>query len=195
MKLQERDLRALRMLAVALPLFLIGWWATSEEDVPAPVVPAITNIPMAEQRLTRVRQLAAAVPGKQEALQKVTGELQEREKGLISADTAAQAQEQLLQIVRRLGKSQNIDMRNTEIGPLRVFGAEYGEVVVSINFESHIDQLVNLLADFTSQKEIIGVNDMRIGAANPKLKTMPVRLTIAALVRKELVPDKKAGAI
>jgi hypothetical protein len=56
--------------------------------------------------------------------------------------------------------------------------------------------LINLLSDITSQKEMIGISDMRIGGAAPKEKTMPVRLTISGLVRRELVPDKKvAGSL
>jgi hypothetical protein len=172
---------------------LIGWWITSGDDVPAPVVPVVDNIPAAEQRLARLRQLAGAVPGKQQVLQQVTEELKAREKGLIQADTAPQAQEQLVQILRKLGRapSTQIDMRNSEIGPVRPYGEKYAEVLISMNFEARIEQLVNLLSDLTSQKEIIGVNDLRIAGANPKEKTMPVRLTVSALIRRELLPEKK----
>jgi hypothetical protein len=191
MKLQDRDKRALMLLAVAATL-VIGWWATSGDDVPAPVVPTVDNIPAAELRLGRLRQLAASVPGKQQLLEQVSSELQSREKGLLQADTAAQAQAQLLQILRTLGKAPTtaIDLRNSEIGTVKPYG-EYGEVTVSLNFEARIEQLVNLLSDLTAQKEIIGVNDLRIGSANPKHKTMPVRLTVSGLVKRELIPDKK----
>ena len=194
MKLQDRDKRALMLLAVAAAV-LIGWWATSSDDKSTAVVAAVDNIPAAEKRLERLRLLAASVPGKQQVLDQVSTELKEREKGLIHADTAAQAQAQLLQILRTLAKKQTppIDLRNTEIGTVKPFGDKYGEVTVALNFESRIDQLINLLSDVTAQKEIIGINDMRIGGAHPKEKTMPVRLTISGLVRRELVPDKKAG--
>lgn len=197
MRLQERDKRALMLLAVVATL-VIGWYVTSDDDAPAPVVAAVDNIPSAEKRLARLRQLSASVPGKQQVLDQVSLELQEREKGLIQADTAAQAQAQLLQILRKLAKSQTppIDLRNTEIGTTKPFGDKYGEVTVALNFESRIEQLVNLLSDLTAQREIIGVNEMRIGGANPKEKTMPVRLTISGLVRRELIPDKKgAGSL
>ena len=194
MTLQDRDKRALILLAVTATV-LIGWWATGNNDAPAPVVAAIDSVPSAEKRLARLRLLSASVPGKQQLLDQVSSELNDREKGLIQADTAAQAQAQLLQILRKLAKNQSppIDLRNTEIGSVKTFGDKYGEVTVALNFESRIDQLINLLSDVTSQKEIIGVNDMRIGSANPKEKTMPVRLTVSGLVRRELVPDKKTG--
>lgn len=193
MRLQERDKRALIMLALVATL-VIGWWMTTEDDAPEPIVAAVDNIPSAEKRLSRLRELAASVPGKQQVLDQVSLELKDREKGLIQADTAAQAQEQLLQILRKLAKNQSppLDLRNTEIGPIKPFGGSYGEVTVSLNFESRIDQLINLLSDLTAQKEIIGVNELRVGGATPKEKIMPVRLTISGLVRRELIPEKKA---
>jgi hypothetical protein len=195
MKLQDREKKLLIGWAVVMTLGL-GWWATSKDEGPAPVVQAVDNIPSAEKRLARLRQLAASVPGKQEVLEQVSAELAAREKGLIQADTAAQAQAQLLQILRKLGKAQSspIDMRNSEIGQVKPYGDKYGEVAVSLSFEAHIEQLVQLLSDLTAQKEMIGVNDLRVGSANPKEKTVPVRLTVSGLVRRELVPDKKGPA-
>jgi hypothetical protein len=195
MKLQEREKKVLIFWAVAMTLGL-GWWALSKDDGPAPVVQAVDNIPSAEKRLTRLRQLSASVPGEEEALQRASAELAEREKGLIQADTAAQAQAQLLQIMRKLGKAQSspIDMRNSEIGQVKPYGEKYGEVAVTLNFESHIEQLVQLLSDLTAQKEIIGVSDLRVGTATPREKVVPIRLTVSALVRRELVPDKKGPA-
>lgn len=194
MTLQDRDKRALVLFAVAATL-VVGWWAITGDEVPATVAPTVDNIPAAELRLKRLRQLASSVSGHQEVLQKVTGELEAREKGLIQADTAAQAQAQLLQILRKLGRAQSppIDLRNSEIGTVKPYGDKYGEVTVSLNFEARIEQMVQLLADLTAQKEIIGVNDLRVGSANPKEKTMPIRLTLSGLVRSELIPDKKAG--
>lgn len=194
MTLQDRDRRALTMLAIAAPL-VIGWYVFSSDEPQKAVVAPVDNIPAAEQRLNRLRQMAAAVPGKQDVLKQVSDELSIRERGLIQADTAAQAQAQLLQIIRKLGKAQTppIDMRNSEIGSVKVFGERYGEVAVALSFESRIEQLVNLLSDITAQKEIIGVTDLRVGTAHPKEKTMPVRLTLSGLVRRELVPEKKGA--
>jgi hypothetical protein len=148
MKLSDRDKRALILCSIVCT-FVIGWWATSEDDVPAPVVPTVDNIPAAEKRLAHVRQLAASVPGKNEVMQQVAGELKEREKGLIQADTAAQAQAQLVQILRKIGKAPGtqIDLRNSELGQVRPYGDRYAEVLISLNFEARIEQLVNLLSD------------------------------------------------
>lgn len=194
MTLGQRDKRALIGLAV-VAVFMIGWSVWSEDPAPAArdnTVATAETIPAAENRLEKVKATAAMLPGREAILAKVKGELAAREKGLIRADTAAQAQAQLLQIARRIARgSSAIELRNTEIGPVKPFGDQYGEVAVSVNFEAGIEQLINFLADLTSQKELIGTTDLRIGAANPKQKTMPVRLTISGLVRRELIPDKK----
>ena len=39
--------------------------------------------------------------------------------------------------------------------------------------------------------EIIATDEIRCGAANPKSKSMPVRLTVSGLVPRRLVPEKK----
>ena len=191
MTLQPRDKRALAVLGAAVALVLL-WLAFSEPQTAKPVV-AVDNIPAAEKRLARLRLLAASVPGKEQVFRQVQSELVEREKGLIQAETAAQAQAQLVQIVRRLARNENLDLRNTEIGAVKKFGADYGEVAVSANFECGIEQLLNLMAALTAQKEMIATTDLRVGAANPKQKTMPVRLTVSGLVRKELVADRRSG--
>ena len=194
MKLTDRDRRALLLLA---PLLLtLGYWALTREKGTAVVGAAdVNSIPLAEKRLQRVRQIAATVSGKQQVLQQVSTELASREKNLIQAETAAQAQAQLLQIIRKLAKAPDtaIDLRNTEIGKVQTYADKYGEVAVAVNFEARVEQLVNFLTDLTAQKELIGTTDLHIGTANPKSKLMPVRITISALVRKELVPDKKGS--
>jgi hypothetical protein len=190
--LQERDRRALILLGIGSAL-IIGWWVFSSEDPSTNVVRAVTDIPTAERRLERLRRTAAGVPGREVLLAQVQSELDRREAGLIQADTAAQAQAQLLQVIRQVAKSQPVpvNIRNTELGQVKNFGNEYGEVSVAINFDAQIEQLLNLISDLTKQKELIATTDMRIGTAHPKQKTMPVRMTISALVRRELVPDAK----
>lgn len=195
MNTSERNRRALILLAVVSALIL-GWYFTSEDDGTNIVTASTETIPAAEKRLQRLKQLAATVPGKQTVLAQVSGELAAREKGLITAATAAQAQAQLLQIVMAIAKSQPnpIAMRNTEIGQIKAFDDNYGEVAVAVNFEAGIDQLINFLSELTARRELIGTTDLRIGTANPKQKTMPVRITISALVRRDLIPDKRSGA-
>jgi hypothetical protein len=193
MTLQQRDRRALAVLAAAaLIALIVGFWPSA--SAPA-LVSSAKSAPETEKRLARVRQLAALVPGTEEALKLAAAELAGREKGLVQAETAAQAQAQLLQILRRVARGQAppVDIRASEIGQVRALGRDYGEVVVSVSFECRIEQLLNMLADLTAQPELVATSELRVGGANEKQKTMPVRLTVSGIVPRALVPEKKGS--
>ena len=194
MTLQPRYKRALALIAaIEVVLLAYKYWPTGSTPV---VVASMNSVAMAEKRLARLREVAATVPAKEEVAAKVSAELAAREKGLIAADTAAQAQAQLIQIVRRLGavESPPIEIRATELGGLRPFGDAYGEASVAVQIECRIDQLVNLLAALESQPELISTTDLRINTGNAKDKTVGVRLTVSGIVPRKLVPEKK-GAV
>lgn len=150
----------------------------------------------AEKRLARMRLAAASVGGREELLKKVQGELAIREKGILQADTAAQAQALLLQVLRRVSNEQPqpVQIRNFEPGQVRALGEDYGEVLVSVSMDCRPEQLVNLLAELTRQKELISTTDIRAGMAHPKEKVMPVRLTVAGVVPRKLVPIRRENA-
>jgi len=191
MTLTERDKRALMLFVPALAIIVI-YAATSGDSTPNVVLPVSSeSIPAAELRLQRMRQTVAQVPGKETVLKQVSAELAEREKGLIATETASQASEQLAQIVRATARGGQMDLRAVEIGPPKQFGDAYGEVTVSVTTECRVDQLVNLMSDLAARPELVSTRDLRITAANPKEKTVNVRLTVAALVPKRLAPQKR----
>jgi len=194
MTLQDRDKRALLILGAASVLALIFWLATSPSgSSSAKVVAPVESIPRDEQRIATLRSAIATVDGKQAVLKQASAELAEREKGLIPGDTAEQAQAQLLQIMRRIVKTQTppLDIRQSDLGQPRAYGEAYARVTVSISLDCRIDELVNLLATISAQPEMISTDEVRSGAANPKSKVMPVRLTVSGLVPRRLVPEKK----
>jgi len=153
------------------------------------------SVAQMEQRLARVREIAAAAPGKQDILKKVAGDLELREKGLIRAETAQQAQAQVITILRGLGASEAppIEIRATELGAIVPFGDDYGAVNVSIQVECRIDQLINFLAALAARPELIATRDLRVIAGDPKQKTLNVRITVAGIVPKNLAPQKKGA--
>jgi len=63
-----------------------------------------------------------------------------------------------------------------------------------VNFDCRIEQLVNFLASLTKESELLATNEIRIALANPKTKTVGVRLTLAGVVPRNLVPVKKGFA-
>jgi hypothetical protein len=186
--------RLRRALPLAVLMLALGaairYWPESTAPV---VAPAAETIPVAEKRLARLREIAASVPTRQENLKKVQAELAAREKGLIVAATAAQAQAQLLGIIRDLGHAESpaVEIRNTEGFGISAFGDAYGEATVSVLLDCRIDQLVNILAGLAARPELVSTSNMRVTLANPKDKTITVHLTVAGVVPRKLVPERR----
>jgi hypothetical protein len=188
---QQRDKRALVVLGFVLAIAFIYWMAGSSSSsvkVSAPV----ESVDRVEKGLANLRIRAAALPAKEVVLKQANAELAEREKGLISGDTADQAQAQLLQVLRRVAKAQTpaLEIRQVELGQPRSYGDAYGQVTVSVTVDCRIDELINLLATLSAQPETIATDEIRFGMAHPKQKTMPVRLTVSGIVAQRLAPKK-----
>jgi Type II secretion system (T2SS), protein M subtype b len=192
--LTARDRRALMLLGAGIVTLLVLRFGVYG-DRQTSVVTATDSIPLAEKRLARLRQVAASVPVKQAVLKSVTTEAQLREKGILQAPTAQQAQAHLLETIRRAGKTEGIEVRGGEFPELRPLGDEYGEAAVAVNFDCRIEQLVNFLAALTKEPELLATSEIRIASANPKEKTVSVRLTLAGVVPRNLVPVKRGLAI
>ena len=194
--LEPREKKALMALGVTVALIamvlIYEFWPAG-----TPAVADVTSqsVPQMEQRLARVREIAATVPGKQEILKKVTGDLETREKGLIRAETAQQAQAQVITILRAVGAAETppVEIRATELGAITPFGDDYGAVNVSIQVECRIEHLLNFLAALAARPELVATRDLRVVAADLKQKTLNVRITVAGIVPKNLAPQKKGA--
>jgi hypothetical protein len=196
-QLSGRDRRALTMLALAL-LFtgLVYYWPDTSTSGGAPTPEASEDaLETAQRRRMRLEQLAATVPGKQEVLRRMQADLAARETGLIIADTPAQAQAQLLQTLRQVGRQQTppLEIRSEGGGGVQLLGDSYGLVTANIAADCAIDALVNFLTDLTRQNSILATQDIRIAATQSKQKILNVRMSIAGVVPKRLAPEKKAA--
>jgi Type II secretion system (T2SS), protein M subtype b len=187
--LSTRDQRALALLALGLVSVLVLRFGIYSD---APEVVGVTgSAALAEKRLARLREVAATVSGKETVLKQVRADLAMREAGILRAETAAQAQAQILQTARRLGTAEGIEMRGGEMGGVRAVGEDYGEVAVTVSFDCRIEQLVNLLAAVANEPDLVVTNSVRISAANPKEKTVSARVELTGLVPRKLVPERK----
>jgi len=187
----NRDRRALLLLAAAVLMILVlRLVIPGDQDV---VLTARDSVPAAATRLAKMRRLAAPLPATEQAMKDASAQLAQREKGMLQADTPAQAQAQLVQIMRRVAAAQQppIDIRAAEVGQTRPLGESYGEVLVPVTFVCRIDQLVNLLSDLTAQPELLASGGLRIAAGDPKDKLVNVRLTLSGVVPRKLVPEKR----
>jgi len=197
MTLTDRDRRALVYMGAAVVLGGLYYWysnySPSTSSGSATIAAPVDSVDRTQRRLTMLRKQAATLPGKEAVLKQVSLELAEREKGLIPGDTAEQAQAQLLQVVKRVAQQQMppLDVAQVELGRPRNFGTAYGQVSVSITVTCRIEELVNFLAGLSAQPELAATEEIRFGAAHPKQKTMPVRLTISGLVARRLMPARK----
>ena len=191
--LSQRDRRALIVLGAAVAVCGAIWfWPQPSADAKT----VKESVAQAERRLTSLRHRAASVPAREEVDKQVSTELAHCEAGLIKAETAAQAQAQLLQIVRRVAGAQSpaLEIKGAEFSPVQPFGTAYGEVTVTITTTSEIEQILNFLADLSKQPELIATSSFQFRQADEKKKTVPVRLTISGIVPRALVPQKKGGA-
>jgi len=193
MKLQprERNLLIVAGLLAVIVAVRLGVGNSGPEVAEA----SVNIVDMAEKKLAKFRQLVATIPGKEAVLKQASAELAVREAGLLQAETAQQAQAQLLQVIRALGKKDDIDARGGEFGPVRLLGGDYGEVSVMVSFDCRIEQLVNFLADLTTQSALLATSEIRITPTNPKEKTLNVRLTLSGVIPRKLVPEQKGPAL
>lgn len=144
------------------------------------------------QRLALLRQTAAVLPAREAVLKQTASDLGDRERGIIQAGTAAEAQSELLQTAVRLGKANGLDVRSSDFSAPKAFG-DYGIVYATVSFDCHIEQLLNFLADLTREPQLIVPSEERMSATgNAKDKTMTVRMVLAGVVAKKLIPEKKA---
>jgi len=113
--LTTRDRRAVALLGLGLLTLLVLRYGVYGQRQTA-VVAATDSVPLAEKRLARLTQVAATVPAKQSLAKKISSEVALREKGIIQAPTAQQAQAHLLETIRRVAKAEHIDVRGGEFG-------------------------------------------------------------------------------
>ena len=194
MTISPRERRAVVMLAAALAVFAILEFVVFPGDNATATSQAVPQNPeRLRQRVALLRQSVAVLPAREALLKQIDADLADRERGIIQADTTAQAQAELVETARRVGKTNQIDVRTSDFGAPRAFG-EYGIVYASITFDCHVEQLLNFLADLTREPELIVPSEQRISSGNSKEKLMSVRITLAGIVSKKLVPEKKGLA-
>ena len=188
------DRRLVYLLAGSAAIALLLRF-TVLSDSPAPVVAAAAeSIPQAEQRLDQLRKIDATVEGKEALRKQAADEVASREKGLIQADTEAQARAQLLELVTNTARSNGIETRGMDEYRSKVLTPDYGEISVTVSFNCAVEQLVNFMAALANQPQILATNEVRIAdGRDRKKKFIQVRLSVSGLVQRKLLPAEKKG--
>ena len=170
---------------------LCACWRTRTPDV----VAASESVPMAGERLERCAQIAATVPGKRNGHERGRRpNCESREKGMLKAETSAQAQAQLQEMLHRLGQLNGIDIRGMEDARMRLLGNDYGEASVTVRFSLPDRTTGESAGGAGSEPELVSTNQIQITGGPDKAKTIQVRLTLAGVVPKKLAQEKKSGS-
>lgn len=190
------DRRLLIALGVMAAAVVLRFAFFSDSAGGTAVVAATDNIPMAEKRLQKLREQAATLPAREALLKQVTAELGTREKGIIQADTAAQAHAYLLDTIHRIAAENGFDARGgDQFTEPKALGDAYGVVSVTESFACQIEQLVNFLAALDHQDQIIATNEIHITGGQDKKKVIQVRVSLSGVVARKLVPVRKGPAL
>jgi hypothetical protein len=187
--LSPRDRRAVSWLAVSALLFLgyrVFFSGSSQE-----VVGGVDSVPLSERRLNSLRAIDAALPAKEATLKQVETELAAREKSVLNDNTAAQAQARLLEVARRVGNANGIEIRGGDLLTPKIMGDAYGEVLARVTFNCHIDQFVNFFADLSREPDLLAPSELSVNSQDQKAKTISVRMVLSGVVPRKLVPEKK----
>jgi len=190
MTIAPRERKALLILGAAIGAYLLLQFVILPDSSTSTVQVAALSSDQLRQRVAQLRQTAAALPVREALLKQSDADLADRERGIIQAGTAAEAQSELLLTAQRVGNANDLDVRSGELAPPKAFG-EYGIVYATVTFDCHVEQLLNFLADLTREQELIVPSEERITSGNPKDKMMTVRMVLAGIVAKKLIPEKK----
>ena len=113
---------------------------------------------------------------------------------MLAAETAAQAQAQLLETIHEVAAQEGIDARGAEELRVKALANDYGEVSVTVSFACTIEQLVNFLAALANEPRLLATSEIRIASGDAKKKTVQVRLGLSGVVPRKLAPEKKGLA-
>jgi Type II secretion system (T2SS), protein M subtype b len=176
-------------------ILLLRFVVLADHSPSSGVVAAAESVPLAEARLRRLREIAATLPAREQQFHQAEGELQLREKGMLKAETGAQAQGLLQEKLRRIGEANGIDIRGMEDARVKPLGTDYGEAMVFVRFSCRIEQLVNLLAQLANEPEALATNQIQITGSNAKEKILQVRLGISGVVSQKIAKEKRGAGL
>jgi hypothetical protein len=176
-------------------ILLLRFVVMADHSPSGGVVAAAESVPLAEARLRRLREIAATLPAREQQFQQAESELRLREKGMLKAETGAQAQGLLQEKLRRIGEANGIDIRGMEDARVKPLGTDYGEAMVFVRFSCRIEQLVNLLAQLSNDPDALATNQIQITGSNAKEKILQVRLGISGIVNQKITKEKKGAGL
>ena len=201
--LSARDQRALLLLAAATAMFLLLDLLVLPVMDPAEKLRA--SLPLKEKTLRKHRRLVALAADQKKEFQEMQARLAEAEKGLLSSSTSALAAAELQEVIKQLMAKQGMEMRNAAFRPVRVLkvsGASYNVVPLSLSFQCRLDQLTSFLLAAHASRKVLALDQLSIRALPSRpgrpqkpqkpQKMVAVRMVIRGLMFAEPAPTPKA---
>jgi len=183
-----RDRRALAFLVpiaaliLALNYVVLPLWDTATESS--------RSLEARQKTLHKYRAAARAVPEHESSATSLAAALEDSEKGLLSGATPALESAEVQQLVRDLANGAGIQLRSVDFTAPKNFSEDYALVGVSTQFAAPIDQVMAFLNALQSSPRILGVDHLRIAAANtpasakdPGKKQVSVSILISGVAK------------
>jgi hypothetical protein len=183
MNFAEKDKKALMIVGIAVGLYataqfaVFPLWDTLQERR--------DNLPIVERKLEKYRAVARTAELRRTEASSVDTKLQEAERGLLTSETAALASAELQQIAKQFTTAESIDIRSNNFLPAKPVGGEYMQIPLGLQFQCRVDQLVNLLTDFSGHQKHLAVSRLSIQGLGGKDKQLSVFLELAGFMRAE----------
>lgn len=181
MALTMRDRRALQAGGAALALWVLlqfvilpGWDRWQQERA---------ELPLRERALIKYRQALGAESADRKAAESLRARLRESEAGLLQSGTAALAAAEFQDWVRQTTASHAIELRSSDFLALRPQSGGYAEVPLGLQFQCHMDQLVNFLTELRSGSKIVTIPRLQIQSTGGPEKLVSVSMTLAGVMR------------
>jgi len=195
--LSARDRRALAFLIPAVALILALYFVVFPLwDAAADSSRALA---VREKTLHKYRTLVRAVPQHESSAAALAAALDDAEKGMLTGATPALQGAEVQQQVRDLANASGIQLRSVDFTAPKNFSEDYALVGVSTQFTAPIDQVMAFLTALQSSPRILGVDHLRISAANvppsgkdPGKKQVNVAIFISG-VAKAVAPSPGEG--
>lgn len=190
--MQQRDKRALLILAVAAALF-----AMLQLDVFAPsngssASVSSDRIAVLEQGLELARDRAARKPLTEAELAAARKLLGAAELRLLSSENPALAQAEMRELVGDLLAAEGVALGSSTFGQVASEQDEYAMVPLSVDFTCSIEQLVNLTASIANAPKLLTTRLIRVRPEKPDVKSIQVRMTVAGYLPIERAPELKS---
>jgi Tfp pilus assembly protein PilO len=187
--MNERDKRALGLLALALVAFAILQLDIFQPSSGGGVTAGAAEIEALEQRLAVAQLEARQRPLHDADLTAALTELERLEAGL--------AQAEMRTLVGDLLTAEGVAMQGSRFGTVELEEMDYARVPLVVDFTCGVDQLVNLTAAIANAPQLLTTRDMTVRPGNAEVKSLRVQMTVAGYLPAERTPDllERASAL